>query len=254
MQKRVGAVDNAIAILNFLAMSRGGGLRLRDIARGLDMNTSTCLSILRTLVDHDVVSVDLQTKRYSIGNYFQHLQMLVEERDSREIIGAERMSELARSLDAVVTVWHQADERTLTLTSVFESGGEMTISARLGLSRPIYFGSIGRLFAAVRNPPEAELRKACLSYAWQHPPTPEEYLESVREAREKGYSVDDGFAVRGITTIAVPLREPDGSVRRCVSAGMLQVRCVDPHYRQRVISALFEIQGLLEAEKFSIEN
>src|SRR5690606_361312 len=156
-----------IAILNFLAMNRGGGLRLRDIAQGLDINTSTCLSILRTLADHDVVTVDPKTKRYSIGNYIQHLQMLVEARDCREKIGAERMSDLARSLDAVVTVWNQTDERTLTLTSVYESGGEMTISARLGLSRPIYFGSIGRLFAAIRNVPDAELRKACQSYAWQ---------------------------------------------------------------------------------------
>lgn len=247
MQKRVGAVDNAIAILNLLAIS-GGGLRLRDVSQRLGINPSTCLSILRTLVDHDVVTVDQKTKRYAMGDYIERLRILMEARDCREKIGAERMSDLARSLDVVVTVWTQTDERTLTLTSVYESGGEMTISARLGLSRPIYFGSIGRLFAALRDVPEDELRRACLSYEWQLPPSPEDYLESVRQARIDGYAVDDGYAVRGITAISVPLHEADGSVQRCVSAGLLQVRYEDLAHRERVIAALFEIQALLQTE------
>lgn len=244
MHKQVGAVENAIAVLNLLAISRQG-LRLLDISRRLNINNSTCLSILRTLARHNAVIVDARTKRYSIGGYVAYLQNLIDSRDDTERVGFELMAEMARTYDVVGTIWTRADERTLALTSVFESGGEMSISMRLGLTRPIYFGSIGRLFAAVSDVSDEELRAACATYNWQSPPAIEDYLESVREARERGWAVDNGNAVRGMASISVPLIGDDGTVERCCSAGMLEAIYENTELREKVLNALLNIQKVM---------
>lgn len=241
MQKQVGAVDNAIAVLNLLAISRSG-LRLLDISRRLNINNSTCLSILRTLARHNAVVVDARTKRYSIGGYVAYLQNLIDSRAETERVGFALMAEMARTYDVVGTIWTRVDDKTLAITSVFESGGEMSISMRLGITRPIYFGSIGRLFAAVTNAPDDELRRACLTYNWQDPPRVDDYIASVHEAREKGWAVDVGNAVKGMASISVPLYERDGSVERCCSAGMLEANYNNIEKRKKILESLFNVQ------------
>ena len=245
MHKRVGAVENAIAILNLLAISRTG-LRLVDISDRLEMNNSTCLSILRTLMRHDAARIDPSTKRYVIGGYIARLNDLVAGNSQTEQVAAQLMSDLARSYDVTVTVWHRTDERTLTLTHVFESEGEMRIAMQLGLSRPIYFGSIGLMYAACVNPPEDELRRACESYNWPNPPPVETYLAAVAAARTNGWAVDCGYAVRGMCSITMPVREPDGAVHRLCSAGMFQVVYEDEERRAAIIERLRAIQTALE--------
>ncbi|KAG1254402.1 hypothetical protein G6F65_017054 [Rhizopus arrhizus] len=62
----VPAVTRSIAILRLLG--RGGApMTLKAISQELEMVTSTCLHILRVLVEEGLVKVDTGTKRYSLG-------------------------------------------------------------------------------------------------------------------------------------------------------------------------------------------
>lgn len=245
--KPVGSVENAIAILNLLAISKSG-LRLLDISQRLSINSSTCLAILRTLVAHDAVALDREAKRYSLGGYIGHLHDLQLNKFKVERAASQMMADLARTYDVIVTMWTKTDDRTLTLTSVFESDGEMRISMRLGLTRPIYFGSIGRIYAACTNPPDEVLTEACAEYEWQNPPPPEVFLQEIAQAREAGWAVDYGYALIGMCSIAVPLREAGAPMVRCVSAGMFQGVYDDEARRAAIITRMREIQALFEQE------
>ncbi len=243
--KPVGAVENAIAILNLLAISKAG-LRLLDVSQRLNINSSTCLAILRTLLAHNAVKVEAGSKRYLLGEYIGHLNDLQAGKFQNERNASRMMAELARAYDVTVTVWTKTDDRTLTLTSVFESDGEMRIAMRLGLTRPIYFGSIGRMYAACTNPPDDVLIEACTAYSWQNPPSPSVYLGEVENARRRGWAVDYGYALSGMCTISVPLLEPDGSMIRCCSAGMFQGVYDDEPRRLAIIAGLKGIRTIIE--------
>ena len=64
-ERPVPAVSRAIAILRLLGRS-GEPIGVKAIAQSLEMVTSTCLHILRVLVDEELVKVD-DAKRYSLG-------------------------------------------------------------------------------------------------------------------------------------------------------------------------------------------
>ncbi len=245
--KRVGSVDNSIAIIHFLATSNTA-MRLMDISSALNINNSTCLSILRTLVYHDIVSIDNRTKRYSIGSYFDRMQHLLHGKDKAERLGMEMMKQLAQEFDIVLTIWTKTDEKTWSVSSVIESGGELRISIPLGVTRPIYFGSIGRMYAAHIDAPEEELRRACASYEWQVPLSPDTYIAEVEEARRQGWAVDNGYAVRNMCAITVPLPNPDGMMTRALGAGMFQATWNDKRQRDAIIARLLRV-----AQAFAIK-
>jgi DNA-binding IclR family transcriptional regulator len=62
----VPAVTRSIAILRLLGSSPSP-LGVKAIADELDLVPSTCLHILRVLVDEELLKVDPATKRYSLG-------------------------------------------------------------------------------------------------------------------------------------------------------------------------------------------
>lgn len=236
----VQSIENAIGILNLLAKSRAP-MRLIDISRRLAINNSTCLSIIRTLIAHDAVALDIGTKRYRIGGYFREVVNTMEATDQRDRAVSELMSKMARDLKVLVTVWTRTDEHTLTLTSAFESNREMRIVMEVGQTRPIYFGSIGRMFAAIDKAGDQTLRTSIAGYRWAQMPPANVYLQEVREARERGWSVDYGWAVEGMCSISVPLNDRDGEITRCCCAGMFNPQYDDEGTRQSIVKRLQEI-------------
>ena len=64
--RAVPAVTRAIAILRLLGKVKEP-MGVNAIAQALDLIPSTCLHILRTLVEEKLISVDGDTKRYRLG-------------------------------------------------------------------------------------------------------------------------------------------------------------------------------------------
>jgi DNA-binding IclR family transcriptional regulator len=62
----VPAVSRAVAILRLLGRN-AAPMPLKAIASELDMISSTCLHILRVLVDEGLVKVEAGTKQYTLG-------------------------------------------------------------------------------------------------------------------------------------------------------------------------------------------
>jgi DNA-binding IclR family transcriptional regulator len=74
----VPAVSRAIAILRLLGKAKEP-MGVNAIAQALDLIPSTCLHILRTLVEERLIAVDSETKRYRLG-----MGMLTLARSARE--------------------------------------------------------------------------------------------------------------------------------------------------------------------------
>lgn len=97
-QKRVPAVTNAVAVLEFLRVRDNEPQTLSDIARATSINMSTCFNILKTLEDGQILAFDPSTKTYRLGLYLAELGALVDEqRQAARLV----MEEIRRVIDII---------------------------------------------------------------------------------------------------------------------------------------------------------
>lgn len=186
----VGAVQSALRILTLLGEA-GKPLRLTSIARALDLHGSTCLNILRTLVDESWVRHDPDAKTYMLDRGPVELarQSLVSTAHG-EMVRA-RLDEFARIHDVSVLLWRRM-ERDLMVAAYANASPALHIRADIGTRLPLLAGSAGRVVAASGELDEAKLRQRFLEVEWHGEDQFSTFLEEVREARTRGWTVDRG--------------------------------------------------------------
>src|SRR5688572_17416371 len=91
----VPAVSRSIAILRLLGRSPSP-MGVKAIAQALGLVTSTCLHILRVLVQERLVTVDAETKRYQLGVGMLSLARSVIERNSFANVAQPVLDRLSR--------------------------------------------------------------------------------------------------------------------------------------------------------------
>jgi DNA-binding IclR family transcriptional regulator len=74
----VPAVQNALAILEFLRSVRNEPKTVSEVARGAGLNVSTCFNILKTLEDGLVIAFDPTKKTYRLGLHLAELAALID--------------------------------------------------------------------------------------------------------------------------------------------------------------------------------
>lgn len=216
----VPAVTRAVAILRLLG--RGpDALTLKAISDELGMVTSTCLHILRVLVEEGLVQVEAGTKRYRLGVGMLAL--------ARSVIEHSHFPALAEPvLERLALAWN------LTTIGVEISGGDSLVVVALARSRapfglhvdvggrfPSLTSATGRIVAAFNPMPEADLRRRFNAATWAQPPDFDDWKAEVEQARRKGYSIDRGNYVTGIVIIAVPVFDRmDRMTHALVAAGL----------------------------------
>lgn len=238
--KPVGAVTSAIAILRFLGEA-GEPQRLSDIVRGLDLNGSTVLNILRTLTYEGLVGFDRHSKRYALAKGLADLAapMLAEADPARRL--ARAMDLAAHELGATVALWTVVGEE-VELTSVAESSAVMRIAFTVGRRLPAYLGAMGRLVAGRGGHDADERRRLFDRVPWARPPAYEAWLDEIADARRDGCGLDRGCVNPGVLGVAVPV-EAEGPVRRVIAAAMFDSPDTDiPSIteRLRAIAALVD--------------
>ena len=204
------AISRAVAILRLLGRS-DSPLRLQAIATELALVPSTCLYVLRALVTEELVAFDPDTKRYSLDagvltlarhwlrrNEFTHLAQPALDAISRDC-GVTTLGVQIVGLEHIVVV------------AVAQSGAQIQISAQVGSRFPALISATGRCIAAFSNCPEAELRERFAELRWDDPPSFRTWLAEVQEARRRGYAVDAGNYLAGMTVVAAPVWKDAGA-------------------------------------------
>jgi DNA-binding IclR family transcriptional regulator len=214
----VGAVASAARILGCLGAAKTP-LRLTQISRPLDINTSTCLNILRTLVAEGFVRTDPGTKTYRLGRRIVELARDV--LNQGEDIGALRpaMDELAQKYGITVMLWGKLGSEHLILLAAAIGKPLSSIHASLGMRVPLLSGSMGRLFAADLD--GDTIRRLYAVIEWDRPVGLETYLRQVKEATERGWAVDEGYFNTAMWGLSAPVAHPGAPLDRVISAVLL---------------------------------
>ena len=192
----VRSVSLAFAILRLLADA--GPLTLSDIGRSLGLSPSSCLNLLKTLA-----------------------ALL------RDNGGAAALAERARPLmlrfaqrsEAAVGLWAAVSRERMQLLAHAESDAGMRLRLADEQRQPLGGGAAGRALAAAQGVDARELARRFAPVRWQAALDFETYAAQVREAAAKGFAVDEGFAHRGVVTVAAGLAEPRPGF--CLSASIV---------------------------------
>lgn len=218
--REVGAVTQAVAILRVVASAREA-LGVTAIARAAGVSPSTTLNILRTLVGEGFVTVAPDTKTYRLGLGLLEVARPLLNRSDLELLQP-GLQQVATEFEATASVWQVApDDKALLLGRIVPANG-IHIEFRLATRIPAYAGAIGRAVAAAGHTPRAGLEARYGAIRWHVPVPFATFLEDVEACAARGYAVDIGRLIRGVTSVAAALCDGAGRPRLVVAAHLFQ--------------------------------
>jgi DNA-binding IclR family transcriptional regulator len=216
MEHRAPAAARAIQVLKILGRSPAP-LGVNAIARSLGLVPSSCLHVLRALVEEGMVQVDPVTKQYTLGLGLLSL--------ARDMLGHNHFARLVQpELDriahryGVTTTAVELDSRErMVVVAMAQAATPLKIQVSLGSRFPAYISATGRCVAAHAELDEAELKRRFSELQWQAPPRFDDWLDEVRACRKTHVAVDVGNYITGFTVVASPVAGR-GGVQQAVSA------------------------------------
>jgi DNA-binding IclR family transcriptional regulator len=168
------------------------------------MVTSTCLHILRVLVDEELVKVDA-TKRYSLGVGMLSLARSVIESNSFPAAVQPLLDRLSTQWSVTAIGVEIAGLDHMVVLALSRSKIPFRLHVDVGSRFPALISATGRLVAAYCGQPWREIERRFRSLRWQDAPDIKVWRKELEAVREKGYSIDRGNYISGVTVLAVPV-------------------------------------------------
>jgi DNA-binding IclR family transcriptional regulator len=198
------AISRAAAVLRLLGKS-DVPLGVQSIARELGLVPSTCLHVLRALVAEEFVSFDLTTKLYSLEAGVLTLARHWLRRNRFTDLAQPILDRIAQAFDVTVLGVHIVGLEHIIVVAMSQSGQNFQLSTQIGSRFPALISATGRCIAAFGNHAEAELAARFKTLRWDEPPAYTEWQAQVRQTRVRGFAVDAGNYIAGVTVIAAPV-------------------------------------------------
>lgn len=215
--KRVSAVTRTIAILRLLGKS-GEPLGVNQIARELDLIPSTCLHILRTLVEEELVAVDPVTKLYSLDAGILTLAHSVIRQNSFAEVVQPSLNQLSERYGVTAIGVRVSGKKHMVVVAVSHMEMPFRLHISVGSRFPALISATGRCFAAFGNHAWEDLADRFQSLKWERPPSLDEWRCDIERTRETGYAIDDGNYIRGITIVSVPVMDARDEMSHAIVA------------------------------------
>ena len=213
----VPAVSRAIAILRLLSRSPES-LGVKAIAEQLELVPSTCLHILRVLVHEELLRVDPATKRYSMGVGMLPLARGVLERLSFPNAVQPALDKVAAEWEVSVIGVQVSGLDHMTVLALSKSKGQFRLQVDVGSRFPALVSATGRLAAAYSQLPWREIEKKFREVRWGKAPDLAVWRKDLEVIRHKGYSVDRGNYIPGVTIVAAPILGADRNLTHSLAA------------------------------------
>ncbi len=216
----VPAVSRAIAILRLLGKSPEP-IGVKAIAQSLGLVPSTCLHILRVLVEEELIRVDA-TKRYSLGVGVLALARTAIERNTFAAVVQPALGRLSAQWDVTAIGVEVVALDYLVVVALSRAQMPFSLHLDVGSRFPALISATGRLVAAYSDRPWNEIEQGFRRLRWQNAPSVKTWRAEVEAVRRKGFSVDRGNYINGVTIVAVPLLDASNRLRHViVAAGMM---------------------------------
>jgi len=215
--KLVGALSSGLAILRYLSRSETG-VGVSQVARDLKLNPSTCFNLLKTLVHEGLAVFDGANKSYALGLGLVELAKGALEQASYARLVRPHLDAIASEHRVTATVWQRIDDERVVLVDRADNDAAIRVHMSVGQRLPLYIAALGRCMAAHSGLSRAELRKRFAVLRWEEAPSFQVYWTEVEAARTKGYAIDAGHFVKGVTTVSAAVLDAGGQPVMAISA------------------------------------
>ncbi len=209
----VPAVEQASQILFCLANGNSSHMSLIDICTSVGIHKSKAYSILNTLQKFNLIQRNIDRKGYSLGPSLITLSRKVLDNFDISRIAEPALMALARHTSGTVTLGLIVEDKVYIIAK-FEGEPDVDITARIGHTYPLSYGSHGKAIAAFLSETELGqmLERDDLYFHGKPENLDRERLqEELRECRVKGFALDLGEVRSGLNTAAAPVLGPSGT-------------------------------------------
>jgi DNA-binding IclR family transcriptional regulator len=213
---RAPAVARVAAILRLLSAT-SGGLGVNEIARRVGLVPSTCLHILRALVDEGFVAFDPSEKRYRMG---VGLLALVRDGLARSDFPQAiqpALDRLAAEHGATAVAVELDNRERMVVVAIAQSDAFVSLRVNVGSRFPAFISATGRCVAAALDLSRDELKARFDKLDWAQAPDFGAWLEEIDQARLEGVAVDRENYIRGVTVVATLLPDSEARATRGVA-------------------------------------
>ena len=211
------AISRAAAVLRLLGKSEKP-LGLQPIARELGLVPSTCLYVLRALVAEELVSFDADTKRYALEAGVLTLARGWLRRNEFTDLAQPVLDSISQRFDVTVLGAHIVGLDHIIVVAVSQSGANLQLSAQIGSRFPALISATGRCIAAFGDHTDADIEARFGTLRWDEPPTFADWQAQVAETRQRGFAVDAGNYISGVTVLAAPVWKTRGKLSHALVA------------------------------------
>lgn len=213
----VPAVSRAIAILRLLGRSPVP-LGVTSIAEQLELVPSTCLHILRVLAHEDLVRMDPATKRYTMGVGMLPLARSVLERLSFPSVVQPVLDQLSADWGITAIGVEMNGIEHMTVLALSKSKAPFRLQVDVGSRFPALVSASGRLAAAYSDLPWRDIEKKFREVRWGKAPDLAAWRRELQGVRQKGFSIDKGNYIPGVTIVAAPILDTQGQLTHSLVA------------------------------------
>jgi IclR family KDG regulon transcriptional repressor len=201
------SVKKAFQILKLIADSERG-LGINELSRRLGISKSTVHGITATLEQIGAITRNPLNKKYNLGYTILELNRRGLSRIPLREVARRHMEELMEETGETVFLGILDNNHILILDSV-ESNKELKITSPIGTRIPLDAGAAGKIFFAHMEENKAlqYLTSKGLTRYTEHTITDiNRYLEELKEAKKRGYTVDREEYLRGIRAVAAIIK------------------------------------------------
>lgn len=202
----VPAVSRSIAILRLLGKARAS-LGVNAIAQALNLVPSTCLHILRALVEEKLVAFDRQTKHYRLGIGMLALARSALDSNAFPVLIQASLDQLSTAYNVTAIAVDVTDPDQMVVVALSRSTIPFRLHVDVGSVFPSLLSATGRLVAAFSHQSRSELKARFDKLRWAGSINFDTWYQEVQDAKQNEYSIDRGTYIAGVTIVAVPVRQ-----------------------------------------------
>lgn len=224
----VAAVTRAIDLIDaFLQPPHQFGLTELSKATGQSKNQT--FRLLQTLADENVVVMDPDTKRYTLGYRVLEWGAMAHKGSPLAVAASPVLDRLVEEVGETIVLTARASDYGCICVDKRESGTHaLQITARVGRRIPFHAGAGSKCILA-HSAPEfvhhfLETETPLERYTERTTTDPRQLLEELERIRQQGFSISDEDIDPGACSIAAPITDHTGNVVAAVSIASPKTR------------------------------
>lgn len=206
--------DKLLKLLEYLA-AQSEPLRLIDMSKALDMNSSTLLRFLTTLINNDYVAQEPETSKYYLTYKLCALGQMVKSHKQLSITVGPYLRELARTTGETACLAIDQNDQVVYIDVVEAPGQIVKAMQRIGNIAPLHCTGIGKLLLLNYTEEQIDLlikRVGLFKYTDKTIITKEGLMKEISVVRERGYAFDDEECEIGTRCISFPIYDYSAKV------------------------------------------